>query len=199
MMRTRPGQIFRQGLRLLNAPGNKARTCRLDARVEGLESRNLMTAGSVALTPGLVMVMPASTGPNVAIVSYQTVNGTRMLDVNLNGIDHDFSLAQVGFVYYEGSAIGGSQTFENTTSLHTAAWGGSGTNTFISAGTGSDEFLGGSGTNIFDAGTGFDVLSGGSGTNVFNESATGSGYIVYGGTSNTTNVPTGQSGTYLIY
>ncbi len=199
MMRRRLGQIFRQGVRLPKAPPDKARTCRLDVQVEGLESRNLMTVGNVVSTPGLVIVMPSSTGPNIAVVSYQTVNGTKMLDVNLNGTDHDFSLAQVGFVYYEGSVIGGPQTFENMTSLHTVAWGGSGTNTFISGGTGSDEFFGGSGSNIFDAGTGFEVLTGGSGTNVFNESATGSGYIVYGGTSDTTNAPTGHSGTYLIY
>ena len=158
-----------------------------------------MTAGSVVLTPGLVTVTPASIGPNVAIVSYQTVNGTRMLDVNLNGTDHDFSLAQVGFVYYEGSSIGGSQTFENTTSLHTVAWGGSGTNVFISGGSGSDEFFGGSGSNTFYAGSGFDVLIGGSGTNVFNENAAGSGYIVHGGSSNTVNAGSGQTGSYLLY
>ena len=148
---------------------------RRSAQVEGLESRNLMTAGSVVLTPGLVTVTPSSTGPNIAIVSYQNVKGTTMLDVNLNGTDHDFGLAQVAFVYYMGSGTSGDQTFQNTTSLHTVAWGGSGTNLF-EGGAGQDEFIGGSGSNTFDAGSGYDVLIGGAGPNVFNESSHRLGY-----------------------
>ena len=199
MTRLRLGQIFTQGLGLPKAPRKRARTCRLDARVEGLECRGLMTGGSVVSTPGLITVMPSSTGPNVAIVSYQTVSGTRMLDVNLNGIDHEFSLGQVGFVYYKGSAIGGSQTFENMTSLHTVGWGGSGTNTFISGGTGSDEFFGGTGSNTFYAGTGYDEFIGGSGANTFVESATGSGLIFRAGGSNTIIVTAESTGSYTVY
>ena len=175
----------------------KAKSRRLEARVEGLESRNLMTAASIVEVPGLVTVTPASTGPSTAIVSYQNVNGTTMLDVNLNGSDHYFSLTQVGFVYYMGSGSSGAQTFENDTSLHTVAWGGSGTNLFESNGNGQDEFYGGSGSNTFDAGSGYDVLIGGTGSNVFNESATGSGVILELGSENTINIPPGSCGGYL--
>ena len=86
-----------------------ARPRRLRAGVEDLESRNLMTGGSVVQTGGLVTVTPAPSGPNTAIVSYHSVNGTTMLDVNLNGTDHDFSLSQVGFVYYMGSSSSGAK------------------------------------------------------------------------------------------
>ncbi len=178
--------------------GNKARLRRLEARVEGLERRDLMTGGSVAYTPGLVTITPSRTGPNIAIVSYQNVNGATMLDVNLNGSNNYFSVAQVGFVYYMGSGASGAQTFEDSTSLHTVAWGGSGANLFV-AGSGQDEFFGGSGSNTFDAGSGFDVLSGGAGINVFNENATGSGVISEIGGNNTINVPPGASGSYRVY
>jgi Ca2+-binding RTX toxin-like protein len=157
-----------------------------------------LTWGSVVQVGGLVTVTPASSGPNVAIVSYQNVNGTTALNVNLNGNNFDFSLSQVGFVYYEGSGVGGSQTFQNTTSLHTVAWGGSGTNLFESSGNAEDEFFGGSGSNTFDAGSGFDVLIGGSGPNTFNESLTGSGLILEVGSSNTINVPAGATGQYYV-
>jgi Ca2+-binding RTX toxin-like protein len=176
---------------------HKARSRRLEARVEGLESRNLMTGGSVVQTGGLVTVTPATIGPNTAIVSYQNVKGTTMLDVNLNGSDNYFSLAQVGFVYYMGSGVSGAQTFQNSTSLHSVAWGGSGTNLFESS-AGQDEFFGGSGINTFDAGSGYDVLIGGTGTNVFNENATGSGLIVEVGSQNTINVPPGATGSYQV-
>ena len=177
---------------------HKSRSHRLAARVEGLEARALLTGGSVVQGGGLVTVTPASSGPNVAIVSYQNVNGTMELNVNLNGSNFDFSLSQVGFVYYEGSGVGGSQTFQNTTSLHTVAWGGSGTNLFESSGNDQDEFFGGSGGNTFDAGSGFDVLIGGSGPNTFNESLTGSGEILEVGSSNTINVPAGATGQYYV-
>lgn len=156
-----------------------------------------MAGGSVVLTPGLVTVTPSSTGPNTAIVSYQNVSGTTMLDVNLNGADHLFSLSQVGFVYYEGSNASGAQTFENETGLHSVAWGGSGANLFVST-TARDEFFGGSGPNTFDAGSGVDVLIGGTGANVFNENVTGSGEIFEVGSRNTVNVPPGATGTYYV-
>ena len=112
----------------------KSRSHRLQARVEGLEFRSLLTAGSVVQSGGLVTITPASSGTNVAIVSYQNVNGTTEVGVNLNGTNFDFSLTQVGFIYYEGAGVGGSQTFQNMTSLHTVAWGGSGSNLFESSG-----------------------------------------------------------------
>jgi Ca2+-binding RTX toxin-like protein len=170
---------------------------RLGTGVERLESRNLLSGGTVVLTPGLVTITPSSSGPNTAIVSYQKVSGVTMLDVNLNGVNRYFSLAQVGFVYYRGANAAGAQTFENETSLHSVAWGGSGANLFIST-TASDEFFGGSGPNTFDAGSGVDMLIGGSGANVFNENATGSGAIVEVGPSNTVNVPPGATGSYDI-
>jgi hypothetical protein len=156
-----------------------------------------MAAGSVVQSGGLVTVTPSATGPNTAIVSYQNVRGTTMLDVNLNGSDNDFSLAQVGFVYYMGSGASGAQTFENETSLHTIAWGGSGTNLFVST-SGPDEFFGGSGTNTFVAGTGYDVLVAGSGNNVFDENAAGTGFILESGTSDTINAPPGSAGRYEV-
>jgi Ca2+-binding RTX toxin-like protein len=176
----------------------KSRSRGLAAGVEGLEARSLLTGGSVVQSGGLVTITPSSTGANVAIVSYQNVKGTTLLNVNLNGSNFDFSLSQVGFVYYQGSSVGGSQTFENTTSLHTVAWGGSGSNLFESSGNAEDEFFGGSGSNTFDAGSGFDVLIGGSGPNTFNESMTGWGEIVEIGCSNTINVPPGGTGYYYV-
>ena len=140
----------------------RARQRCFHTRVERLEDRNLMAGGSVVLAAGLVTITPASTGPNTAIVSYQNVSGTKMLDVSLNGSSHYFGVATVGFVYYEGSGVSGAQTFENETGLHTVAWGGSGANLFVGT-TGNDDFFGGSGTNTFDAGSGIDMLIGGSG------------------------------------
>jgi Ca2+-binding RTX toxin-like protein len=171
---------------------------RLEAQVDGLEARNLLTAGSVVQTPFLVTITPASTGPNVAVVSYQQVNGGTMLDVNLNGTNNYFALSPPPFVYYMGGSTSGSQTFENQTSLHSVAWGGSGNNLF-EGGSGSDEFFGGTGANTFDAGTGVDLLTGGSGANVFNENATGSGVISEIGGTNTVNVQSGSAANYRIY
>jgi hypothetical protein len=145
----------------------------------------------------LVNVTPSPVGPNSATVSYQNVGGAKMLDVNLNGTDHYFKPGQVGFVYYLGSTTAGAQTFQNLTSLHTVAWGGSGTNLFVST-AGPDEFFGGSGTNVFYAGSGYDVLEGGSGVNIYNESASGSGVIAEVGSNNTINVPSAQTGSYRI-
>jgi Ca2+-binding RTX toxin-like protein len=175
------------------------RSRRSDLRVEGLENRNLMTAGSVSQSAGLVTITPAPTGPNVAVVSYQQVNGSTMLDVNLNGTNNYFALSQVSFVYYMGSSVGGSQTFDNTTGLHTIAWAGSGENTFI-GGSGQDEFIGGtgSGTNIFEAGTGYDTLIGGNGVNVFTEATGGSGVIIELGSQDTIMSPSGSGGNYQV-
>ena len=172
---------------------HKAKSRRLGLVVEDLESRNLMTAGSVVQSGGLVSVTPAPTGPNIAIVSYQNVNGTTMLDVNLNGADNYFSLAQVGFVFYMGMNASGNQTFENDTNLFAVGWGGSGNNVFVST-TSFDEFFGGSGSNTFDAGSGFDVMIGGTGPNVFNENAGGSGVIMEVDGANMVNVAPGSSG-----
>jgi hypothetical protein len=116
MMRSVFGRMFRIGRADQVGRDHKAKSRRLEARVEGLERRNLMTTGSVVLTPGLVTVSPSSTGPNTAIVSYQNVKGTTMLDVNLNGSDHYFSIGQVGFVYYMGSGSSGAQTPIRSTS-----------------------------------------------------------------------------------
>ena len=192
MMQAAFGRLFKNGRY------HKSTSRRLVARLEGLESRNLMAAGSVVQSGGLVTVTPASSGANVAIVSYQNVKGTVELDVNLNGNNFYFSLSQVGFVYYEGSGVGGSQTFQNTTSLHTIAWGGSGTNLVESSGNAEDEFFGGSGTNTFDAGSGFDMFIGGSGSNTFNESLTGSGAMLEVGANNTVNAPSGATGNYNV-
>ncbi len=175
----------------------RARPRRFDVAFDRLECRNLLTGGSVVLTGGLVTVTPSSTGANVAIVSYQNVNGTMKLDVNLNGANNYFGISAVGFVYYEGSGVSGAQTFENETGLHTVAWGGSGPNLFVST-TGNDDFFGGSGTNTFDAGSGVDWLVGGSGANVFNENALGSGQIIEAGSNNTVNIPPSSTGTYYV-
>jgi RTX calcium-binding nonapeptide repeat (4 copies) len=175
-----------------------ARSRRLAAGLETLESRNLLTAGSVVLSPGLITVTPSSAGSNIAIVSYANVNGQKMLDVNLNGNDNYFNPTQVGAVYYMGSGTSGAQTFENGTSVHTVAWGGSGSNLF-EGGTGSDEFIGGTGSNTFYAGSGFEVLVGGSGANTYNENAAGLGVISESGTSNTVNVPSGPAPDYQVY
>jgi Ca2+-binding RTX toxin-like protein len=176
-----------------------ANSRQIRAMVEGLESRNLMTTtGSVVQSQILITITPHSTGPAVATVSYAIVNGATELDVSLNGANHYFNPAQVGVVYYMGSAASGSQVFQNETSLHSIAWGGSGSNEFI-GGTGSDEFIGGAGPNVFYAGTGLDLLVGGAGANVYNENSVGSGIISESGGSNTANVPSGSSPNYTIY
>jgi RTX calcium-binding nonapeptide repeat (4 copies) len=175
----------------------RARPRQLEAGVERLESRGLLSGGSVVLSQGLVTITPASVGPNIAVVSYQSHNGASMLDVNLNGVDSYFSLSQVGFVYYKGSGTSGAQTFVDRTSLHTVAWGGSGTNVF-QAGSGQDTCFGGSGSNTFYAGSGYDVLVGGAGPNVFNENAVGSGQILKVGLQNSVNVPRDATGVYWI-
>ncbi len=176
----------------------KARSRRLEAAVEGLESRALLTAGSIAVSGATAIITPAPVGPNVAIVSIQQVGGSTMVDVNLNGLDNYFAMGKVGFVYYEGASTSGSQTFVNNTSLHTVAWGGSGANLFESNGGAQDEFFGGSGANTFDAGTGFDIFIGGNGSNTYNENATGSGEILEAGSQNIINVPPGATGCYYV-
>ena len=109
--RTKEISMMRSILNCAAAIGRMARDSRtrqstgrrLPAAVEGLETRSLMTAGSVVLSPGQVVITPASTGPNTTIVSYQNVNGALMLDVQLNGANNYFRLTQVGIVYYKGS------------------------------------------------------------------------------------------------
>ncbi len=174
--------------------GRNERRRRLEAVVERLENRDLLSSGSVTQVGGTVAIYPASSGANTATVSYQ---GTNTVDVNLNGANYYFSLPKVGFVEYFGTNVGGSQMFQNETSLHSVAYGGSGTNLFV-GGTGSDWFFGGSGTNTFDPGPGNDLLIGGSGINIFNLNATGSGVVDELGSSNTVNYPPGYSGTYSI-
>jgi Ca2+-binding RTX toxin-like protein len=177
----------------------KARPRRLQPGVDGLERREVLTGGSVVQMGALVMVTPdASAASNTAIVSNQTVNGSPMIDVQLNGVNNYFAPGSLIQVTYFGNGTGGNQTFENDTSVYTIALGGSGTNTFKGGSLG-DTFVGGSGTNTFDAGTGFDDMIGGSGTNVFNENASGSGVINLIGGTNTMNKPTKTSGFYLTY
>jgi Ca2+-binding RTX toxin-like protein len=180
---------FLFGFRSLEARQSRhIRTRRLTPLVDGLEARNLLTAGSVVQSGALVTIAPASTGQNVATVSYVSVSGQQKVDVNLNGTNYYFAPAGVAAVYYLGSCTSGSQTFTNETSIHSVAFGGSGTNLF-EGGSGSDEFVGGSGSNTFIAGTGFDVLMGGGGVNVFVENQAGSGAITEIGTANTVEVP----------
>jgi Ca2+-binding RTX toxin-like protein len=175
----------------------RSRSCRPVVSVDGLERRELLTGGSVFGAGAFVLVTPASTGPNTTVVSYQQVNGTTMLDVNLNGIDQYFNASQVASVFYLGNSASGLQTFEDSTNLNVIALGGSGTNVF-QGGAGNDMFIGGSGNNTFDAGTGFDTMVGGAGTNVFNENAAGLGVIHESGSSNSINVPPNQTGVYVI-
>ena len=107
-MRRLPGSKIQAGEVAQTVRKQRPKPRRFDARVDRLEGRDLMAGGSVVLTPGLVTITPSSTGPNVAIVSYQNVSGTRELDVNLNGVNHYFGLSAVGFVYYEGSSVSGA-------------------------------------------------------------------------------------------
>jgi Ca2+-binding RTX toxin-like protein len=170
---------------------------RLQARVVDLESRGLMTGGTVALSGALLTITPTTSGPNTTIVSYQIHDGASMIDVNFNGANNYFSTSQVGFVYYLGYGSTGPQTFEDSTSLHEVAYGGSGPNVF-EAGSGQDDFYGGNGSNLFVAGTGYDVMVGGNGANTFDENSGGSGEIIEVGVSSTVNVPTGASGSYQV-
>lgn len=195
--KSRFARLFGPGMAHRLGRDGGAKSHQLQFEVQQLEGRELLSGGSVGLSQGLVTITPASVGPNTAVVSYQTHNGATMLDVNLNGADNFFSLSQVGFVYYKGSGFAGAQTFVDKTSLHTVAWGGSGTNVF-QAGSGQDTFYGGAGSNTFYAGSGFDLLIGGTGPNVFNESARGSGEIFRIGTHNTVNVAQGGVGTYWV-
>jgi Ca2+-binding RTX toxin-like protein len=157
--------------------------------VDGMERRALMAAGFVTAVGSTVEVMPAPTGPNVLTVSYQTVDGVRELDVNLNNANHYFSLTKAMSVDFFGAGFSGNDTITNTTSVDTDATGGSGNNTFV-GGTGNDHFYGGPGTNTFTAGTGCDLLVGGTGKNVFNLSSTGSGRVIEGSHSDKIDGPT---------
>lgn len=165
--------------------------------VEGLERKELLTGGQVIGAGSFVMVMPAPSGTNTTVVSYQQVNGTTMLDVNLNGADNYFNASQVSSLYYLGNSATGSQTFADHTGLSVVALGGSGANVF-EAGSGCDTFIGGSGSNTFDAGTGFDMMVGGSASDVFNENASGSGIIEAIGGAPTTNTAPGQAAGYVV-
>jgi Ca2+-binding RTX toxin-like protein len=179
------------------ARGRRQKMRRPSDVVEGLERRDLLTGGSVTAAGAYVYVTPAPTGPNTTQVSYQQQNGTTMLDVDLNGVNHYFGTSQVASLYYLGNSASGSQTFVDSTGLTVTALGGSGTNLF-EGGAGNDSFTGGSGSNTFIAGTGFDKMVGGYGTNVFDENATGSGVIQESGAFNTINVPSGQTGGYAV-
>ena len=187
-----------------NGRDRKARSRRLQPSVDGLESRNLMTAVVVpgaTLSAGLVTVVPdPGMSSNNTVVSYQTIGGVIDVDVQLNGMNYLFAAAKVGMISYKGSVITDtqtSQTFQNTTGVTTYGCGGSGSNHFI-GGYGIDVFVGGSGPNTFDGGKGKDTLIGGSGNNVYNESQTGSGIIIEEGTTLTINVPSNQTGHYNI-
>ena len=157
-----------------------------------------MAAGSVVQTGALVTVTPATNGPNTTMVSYQSVGGVKMLNVNLNGTNYNFSVAQVAFLYYEGASVGGAQTFEDSTSVHIVAYGGSGTNLFV-AGAGQDELIGGSGVNTLVAGPGVDELVGGTGTNVYDLNGSGSTVIFEVGLHNTINTSAETTGQVAIY
>jgi len=179
------------------ARDRKAKSRRLQPGVDGLESRNLMSAGSVTLSGGVVTVVPTSPlSQNTCIVSYQNVSGVTELDVNLNGVDNYFGLRQVGLVAFQGRGISTNETFTNQTGLTANAYGGAGTNVFT-AGSGINVFYGGSGSNTFNAGKGYDRLVGGSGTNAFNLSATGTGMVIEEGGSNAVrNDPPGNN--YIV-
>ena len=181
----------------LKGQSQRGRLRRLGMLVEALELRNLLTAGSVVQTGALVTVTPASNGPNTTMVSYQSVGGVKMLNVNFNGTNYDFSVAQVAFLDYEGAGVGARETFEDSTSLHVVAYGGSGTNLLV-AGAGQDELIGGTGVNTLVAGTGVDELVGGSGTNVYDVNGSGSTMILEVGQHNTINTPAGSSGQVVI-
>ena len=126
----------------------KAKSRRLQPSVDGLERRNLMSAGSITMSGSAVTVMPASSGKNTVTVSYlKTGSVVTGIDVNLNGtIDKQFAPGSVTMVFFNGSGAAGDDAFTNNTALLAVAYGGSHTNTFM-AGSGMNEFVGGSGTN----------------------------------------------------
>ncbi len=173
------------------------RRSKLGMAVESLETRNLLTGGSVVQTGALVTITPAPGGPNSAVVSYASVAGVTKLDVNLNGVDYFFNPSQIGAVYYEGSGLTGNQSFANSARVEGVAWGGVGSNNFV-GGPALNEFYGGAGPDTFNAGTGFTYMLGGVASNTFVESQTGSGEIVEEGNQNTIVVPPGQSGHYVV-
>ena len=175
----------------------RARQRCFHTRVERLEDRNLMAGGSVVLAAGLVTITPASTGPNTAIVSYQNVSGTKMLDVSLNGSSHYFGVATVGFVYYEGSGVSAHRLLKmkpaSTRSRGAAlarisSWAPPATTTFSAARAPTRS------TRAAE----LTCSSAARATNVFNENAAGTGDIIEVGSSNTVNVPPGSTGTYYI-
>jgi Ca2+-binding RTX toxin-like protein len=183
----------------------KAQPRRLQPGVDGLETRALLTGGSITLQGSAVIVAPdAAVTNNTVTVSYQrSGNSVTGVDVDLNHgqadeINRVFTPGTITMVYFDGSSIGGNETFTNNTSIFSAAYGGSGINTF-NGGSGMDEFVGGTGTNTFNAGTGFDILIGGYGNNIYNESATGSGFVLEVGSHNTVNDPIGGTGSYQVF
>ena len=158
----------------------KAKSRRLQPSVDGLERRNLMSAGSITMSGSAVTVMPASSGKNTVTVSYlKTGSVVTGIDVNLNGtIDKQFAPGSVTMVFFNGSGAAGDDAFTNNTALLAVAYGGSHTNTFM-AGSGMNEFVGGSGTNDFYAGSGYGIFLGGTGANTYHESG-GPGIILKG-------------------
>jgi len=132
----------------------KARSRRLQARVEGLESRNLMSVGGgISLTAGTITIAANLPKGNTAQVSIDPANHD--VKVTLNGNSEEFAPSLVTTVYYSGAA-GGGDTFVNSTSITGIEYGWGGNNTFT-GGSGQDYmFLWGNGNTAHDDG-GFAV------------------------------------------
>ena len=158
----------------------KPKQWRLQAGVEGLESRNLM---SVFQSGAAVTVTPAAGGDIAVVVSLRNDNGVTKVDVKLNNINYDFPLGKVSLIYLDATGMAGNMKFTNETALESVVYASDGNN-ILKAGHGSDEFIGGKGQNDFYAGDGYTLMAGGPNANVYHEINNGSGVIFKGSGSN---------------
>jgi hypothetical protein len=109
-----------------------SRSRRPRIELEALEGRDLLSIAGITLQYGnLAITAPKSSG-NVAQVWIDP--STHNLAVSLNGQSEQFAASTVSNITYKGGASGGD-TFVNSTSLTTLAWGYGGKNQF-SGGTG---------------------------------------------------------------
>jgi len=127
----------------------KARSRRLAPSVDGLESRNLLTAAPISLANGVLQITAPLNSGNKVSVSMDAANNA--VKVTLDGTTQEFAASQVSELFYVGGG-GGGDTYTNSTNITSVDVGYAGDNTFT-GGTGTDVmFLYGDGNSAIDSG-----------------------------------------------
>ena len=150
--------------------------------VAGLESRQVP---AVSVTQfGAFLVIAPDSAPQDHNVQVSII--ADKVDVQIDGADNIFAPGVLATVEFDAGATpaGTTQTFVNSTSLGSMAFGGAGTNNFV-AGHSWDFFVGGGGVNNFTANDGYVVFFGEGQSNNFTL-GTGSGFVL--GDSHTTTI-----------